>query len=172
QKSLLERVLQQRKLRESTKAIIVPYEDKYRLHFKQLNEEWIHQYFEMEEMDHKALDHPKEYILDNGGHIVVALYEGEVVGVCALIKMDHPRYDYELAKMGVSPKAQGKGIGWLLGKAVVEKAKDLGAKIIYLESNTVLEPAISLYRKLGFIKIAGEPSPYARSNIQMELQLS
>ncbi|WP_342749295.1 MULTISPECIES: hypothetical protein [Sphingobacterium] len=30
------------------------------------------------------------------------------MGVCLLIKMDHPAFDYELAKMAVSPKAQGR----------------------------------------------------------------
>jgi len=172
QKSLLGRVLEQKKKREAKKVKIVPYKEKYRAHFKNLNEEWIRKYFKMEEMDHKALDHPKTYILDNGGHILVALYEGEVVGVCALIKIDQPPYDYELAKMGVSPMAQGKGIGWLLGKAIINKASSLGAKMLYLESNTVLKPAISLYRKLGFCKISGIPTPYKRSNIQMELKLN
>lgn len=172
QKSLLHRVIEQKKKRESQKVQIVPFKAKYGSIFKGLNEEWIRKYFKMEEMDHKSLNHPKEYILDNGGHIVVALYEGEAVGVCALIKMDHPRYDYELAKMGVSPKVQGKGIGWLLGTTIKEKAKSLGAKNLYLESNTVLEPAISLYRKLGFEKVAGEPTPYERCNIQMVLELN
>lgn len=172
QQSLLSRVMEQKKERESKKVEIIPYHDKYGVHFKQLNEAWIRKYFKMEEMDRKALNHPQEYILDNGGHIAVALYDGEPVGVCALIKMDHPNYDYELAKMGVSPKLQGKGIGWLLGKSVVEKAKSLGAKKLYLESNTVLKPAISLYRKLGFKKVSGIPTPYARCNIQMELELN
>jgi DNA-binding MarR family transcriptional regulator/GNAT superfamily N-acetyltransferase len=171
QKSFLARVLEQKKARESQKVRIVPYEDSYRTHFKNLNKEWIQKYFKMEEMDHRSLNHPKEYILDKGGHIMVALYEGEPVGVCALIKMDHPRYDYELAKMGVSPKAQGKGIGWMLGTSVAEKAKSLGAKKLYLESNTILKPAISLYRKLGFKKVAGAPTPYERCNIQMEWEL-
>ena len=171
QKSLLLRVREQKKIRESKKVKIVPYESKYRKHFQHLNEEWIRAYFKMEEADHKALDNPKRYILNKGGHILVALYEGKPVGVCALIKMNHPEYDYELAKMAVSPNAQGLGIGWLLGKATAEKAKSLGAKKIYLESNTILTPAITLYRKLGFKKVAGMPTPYERCNIQMELEL-
>ena len=172
QKSLIKRVLEQKKKRAAKAVRIVPYSSEYRKPFKILNEEWIRKYFKMEEMDHKALDHPKEYILDNGGYIAVALYENEPVGVCALIKMEHPDYDYELAKMGVSPKAQGLGIGWLLGKAIIEKAKELGAQNIYLESNTILVPAITLYRKLGFKKVAGHPTPYERCNIQMALELS
>jgi DNA-binding MarR family transcriptional regulator/GNAT superfamily N-acetyltransferase len=171
QKSLLNRVVEQRKKRESQKVTLVPYEDKYKVHFKRLNEEWIRKYFKMEEMDHKALDHPKEYILDKGGYIVMALLNKEVVGTCALIKSDHPEYSYELAKMGVSPTAQGKGIGWLLGCDIIQMARSLGAKKIFLESNTVLKPAIALYRKLGFKKVAGRPTPYERSNIQMELKI-
>lgn len=164
-------VMQKQDNLKAQKAIIIPYEDKYQSHFKKLNEEWILRYFKMEPLDYKALDHPREYILDPGGHILVALYDGEPIGVCALIKLNHPDYDYELAKMGVSPKAQGLGIGRLLGHAIIEKCRSSGAKKIYLESNTVLGPAIALYRKLGFREVAGRPSPYQRSNIQMELSL-
>ncbi len=171
QRSLLQRVTDQRKQREREKVTIVDYQPKYQKAFRQLNEEWITQYFKMEEADYKALDNPKKYILDRGGCIVVALYEGKPVGVCALIKMDDPDYDFELAKMAVSPLAQGKSIGGLLGQAVIEKAKKLGASRIYLESNTRLKPAISLYEKLGFKKVSGRPTPYERCNIQMELDL-
>jgi GNAT superfamily N-acetyltransferase len=125
----------------------------------------------MEEADYKALDNPKSYILKNGGHIVVALYRDVPVGVCALIKMDDPVYDFELAKMAVSPQAQGKNIGWLLGQAVIKKAKSRGASRLYLESNTILTPAINLYHKLGFKKVIGHSTPYERCNIQMELIL-
>jgi DNA-binding MarR family transcriptional regulator/GNAT superfamily N-acetyltransferase len=169
-KSLLKRVQDQKKIREMKDVEIVPYESKYRSDFKNLNEDWITKYFKMEESDHKALDHPKEYILDRGGYIFVALYKEEPVGVCALLKMDHPDYDYELGKMAVSDKAQGKGIGWLLGKAVIDKARSLNARNVYLESNTKLIPAITLYHKFGFKKVAGQPSPYERCNIQMELK--
>ena len=86
--------------------------------------------------------------------------------------MNDPEYDFELAKMAVSPKAQGKNIGYLLGRAIIDQAKTFGASKVYLESNTILKPAISLYHKLGFTKVAGRPSPYERSNIQMELILS
>lgn len=153
------------------KIEIVPYEMKYREVFKSLNEEWIRKYFRMEEKDHESLNNPKAYILDKGGYILVALMNKEAVGVCALMKLDHPDYDYELAKMGVATEARGNGIGWQLGTAIIEKARNLGAKKIFLESNTVLKPAIALYHKLGFKKITGKPSPYERSNIQMELPL-
>jgi DNA-binding MarR family transcriptional regulator/N-acetylglutamate synthase-like GNAT family acetyltransferase len=172
QKSLFKRVQEQKKLRESQHVRMVAYEPRYQSVFRDLNEEWISAHFEMEEADYKALDNPEEYILNKGGKIVVALYHDEPVGVCALIRMDDPEYDFELAKMAVSPKAQGKHIGWLLGQAIIATALELGATKLYLESNTLLKPAINLYHKLGFQRVSGPPSPYKRSNIQMELNLA
>jgi DNA-binding MarR family transcriptional regulator/N-acetylglutamate synthase-like GNAT family acetyltransferase len=172
QKSIFRRVQEQKKLRESKEVQIVEYEPQYKSAFKTLNEEWISTYFEMEEADRKVLGNPEEYILNKDGKIFVALYNNEPVGVCALIKMDDEEYDFEMAKMAVSPKAQGKNIGWLLGQAVINKAKELEVSKIYLESNTVLKPAINLYYKMGFQKISGRATPYKRSNIQMELNLN
>lgn len=169
QQSLFERVNEQRKQRERGQVAIVPYTEQYHDAFRQLNQEWITTYFVMEEADYKALDHPDEKILQPGGAIMMALYQGEPVGTCALIKMDDT--SYEMAKMAVSPKAQGKHVGWLLGQAVLDKARELGAKRVYLESNTMLKPAINLYHKLGFQRIVGAVSPYQRANIQMELML-
>ena len=149
---------------------IVEYQARYQPEFKRLNEEWINQWFKMEEADYKSLDRPQQYILDAGGHILIALYQSEPVGTCALLKMDDETY--ELAKMSVSAQVRGKGIGLLLGRAVIDKARNLGAKRLYLESNTILRPAVSLYRKLGFEEIEGNTSPYERCDIQMELILS
>lgn len=172
QKPYLSRVRDHKKQREAKDIQIVDFQDKYREAFRSLNVAWITTYFKMEESDYVALDHPDTYILDKGGYIVVALYKGEPVGVCALIKSPYPAYDFELAKMAVAPAVQGKNIGWLLGQAVIEKARAAGASRLFLESNTRLTPAINLYYKLGFQKVvAAHASPYERSNIQMELFL-
>jgi len=149
---------------------IVEYRPEYQPSFKRLNEEWITRWFEMEEADYKSLDRPQEYILDTGGHILIALCEDEPVGTCALIRMNADTY--ELAKMSVSSQVRGKGIGFLLGQATIQKARSLGARRLYLESNTILEPAVRLYRKLGFQEIQGATSPYERCDIQMELIFS
>ncbi|MET4139007.1 GNAT family N-acetyltransferase [Pedobacter sp. UYP1] len=172
QKTISRRMQEIKKERESKEVTIVNYTPEYQQAFRALNEQWISTWFKMEQADYNALDDPQGYILDKGGYILVALYEGEPAGVCALIKMNDPDYDYELAKMAVSPAVQGKSIGWLLGSAIAQKAKELGAQKIYLESNTVLKPAINLYHKLGFVKVAGRITPYERCNIQMELVLS
>ena len=171
EKTLLERVKEAKKEREGRNVAIVPYEPRYQTAFKRLNEEWITAHWRMEEPDHHALDYPQEHILNKGGYIFVALYKEKPVGVCALCKKDDPVHPYELAKLAVSPGTQGKGIGMRLCRAVIDKAKELGCKKIFLESNTMLRPAIQLYRKAGFREIAVSHPSYERVNIQMELML-
>ena len=156
---------------DTSSVHIVPFAPQYKTAFRDLNKAWIEEYFRMEPGDFVALDHPETYILDKGGHILVAKWGEQVAGVCALVKMDHPRFDYELAKMAVDPQFQGKKIGWKLGQAVLDKARSLGAQTVYLESNTILKPAINLYRKLGFVEVPDASSPYERSNIQMQCKL-
>jgi GNAT superfamily N-acetyltransferase len=146
---------------------IINYEPKHQPAFKSLNEAWISKYFKMEPQDYAALDNPHEKILKHGGAILMVLFSGEIVGTCALIKMSETRY--ELAKMAIDPSVQGKKLGFLLGLAIIEKAKAMGGTSLYIESNTHLIPAIRLYRKLGFVEMPRTESPYARCNIQMEL---
>lgn len=150
---------------------IVSYDPEYKEAFKALNEEWIKTFFTMEQGDYKLLDYPEEHILDKGGYIVFALLDNEPVGTCALVKAEASS-TYELSKMAVSPTAQGKKIGYLLGQALVEKAKELKANKIFLETNSVLVPAIRLYEKLGFKHIPVEQSAYDRCNTKMELIFS
>ncbi|MCG8463698.1 MAG: helix-turn-helix domain-containing GNAT family N-acetyltransferase [Xanthomonadales bacterium] len=149
---------------------VIDYSPKYQDVYKALNVEWISKYWTLEAPDLKALDDPDGYILNQSGSILIALDKEEAVGCCALIKLDTD--NYELAKMAVSPKAQGKGIGLLLGEAIINRAKSMGVKRLYLESNSVLIPAINLYKKLGFKAIEGVASPYERCNVQMELHLA
>ena len=148
---------------------IVDYLPEHAQAFKDLNVEWITTYWELEAPDLKALDHPVENVIDVGGAILIALHEQEAIGTVALIP--HDATTLELAKMAVSPKVQGLGAGQKLGHAAIERAKALGAARLYLETNTILKPAISLYQKLGFQEIKGVTSPYERCNFQMELFL-
>ncbi|NEQ55064.1 MAG: GNAT family N-acetyltransferase [Leptolyngbya sp. SIO3F4] len=169
EKNFFARVRDIRKKREQQQIEIIDYSSEFRDDFKQLNYAWIEQYFTIEDSDRKYLEHPEERIINPGGHIFMARYKNTIVGTCALVKITNTRY--ELAKMGVAEEMRGRGIGWLLGQAAIHKAGDLGATTLYIESNTTLKPAIKLYQKLGFQKIIGQPSPYERCNIQLELKL-
>jgi len=148
---------------------IIEYEDKHQADFAALNYAWIEKYFKVEEEDKKALEAPHKKIIAPGGAILLVALGEEIVGTCALIKMTNEKY--ELAKMAMDEKHQGQGLGMKLGLASIEKAKEMGAKTLYLETNSSLKPAIHLYHKLGFQNIENIDSPYERCNVQMELQL-
>jgi putative acetyltransferase len=142
--------------------------------FKRLNEEWITIYFWLEESDIQVIDDPQKYILDKGGNVFIALHNNKPVGTCALIAKDV--ITCELAKMVVDSAFQGQGIGYKLGCAFIEKAKERGFSRIILEGNTKMEASIAMYRKLGFHEISlvsnvRNTTIHKRCNIFMELLL-
>lgn len=171
EQSTFPRVLEEKRAREAKHVEVVDFKTAYAKDFERLNKGWIKAYFTLEDKDKKTLENPQKYIIDEGGHILVALYNKEVAGVCALAKLDDKKYDFELSKMAVSEHLRGKGISLILGQAIINKAKQLKAKRLFLETNTILTPAITLYKKLGFKQISGYKSDYERSNYQMELKL-
>lgn len=148
---------------------IVDYTAEFADDYKRLNYEWIEQYFDIEPADRDALENPDKKVLQPGGHIYMALQGDNAVGTCALIRYDAKTF--ELAKMAVAPEARGQRIGWRLGQAIIGRAQELGGHTLYLESNSVLKPALHLYEKLGFRTATGLPSPYTRCNIQMSMAL-
>jgi GNAT superfamily N-acetyltransferase len=148
---------------------IIDFEPAHQPTFRAVNQEWISRYFTLEEPDHQMLNDPKTYILDGGGHILMAQYQGVLVGTCALIK-EHDGV-YELAKMAVAPAAQGLSIGWALGQGILCKARQLGAHRVELVSNSQLAPALALYKKLGFQPAPLVPTPYQRGDVRMALEL-
>jgi len=140
--------------------------------FRKLNEEWIARYFRLEEQDHIQLGDP-ENILRNGGQIVMAVADEERVGCCALIFVK--KGVFEVAKMAVSERYRGHGIGRKLLEYTIAQAKLMGAHTLELASNTKLANAVHLYESVGFRHLPPEqvePSPYARANVFMEMHLS
>jgi len=147
---------------------IIDFTAEHAAAFKQLNLAWITEHWTVEAADLKALDSPFESIIDVGGAILIGESDSVVVGTVALIPLTAGTL--ELAKMTVSKTVRGTGLGLALGLAALARAKEMGARKVYLESNTILKPAISLYEKLGFQKLPDDAraSPYERCNIRME----
>ena len=142
--------------------------------FRTLNLAWIERHFAVEERDRLDLDDPEGRVLAAGGHIFMAEVEGpdgpEVLGTCALVAGHGGAF--ELAKMAVATDARGRGVGRALGEAALARARELGAPHVELLSNTVLAPAIGLYRALGFVEAPLSETEYERVNIRMVLDLS
>jgi GNAT superfamily N-acetyltransferase len=139
--------------------------------FRELNEEWIVHYFgQMEAKDEEAVADPGRSIANGGWRIFFAIVLGQAVGCCALVPAGPG--DYEVAKMAVTASCRGAGVGRRLLEAVIAAARTAGARRLHLETNRKLTPAIRLYESAGFRHLPPErfvASPYARSNVQMEL---
>lgn len=151
---------------------IIEYSAEYQSIFRHLNVDWITQHWQLEESDLCIFDDPQSTIIDCGGQIFIALLDEVAVGCCALIRSEGCAYDYELAKLAVSPKAQGHGIGRMLCQRAIDEAHSRGGKILFLESNRLLLPALHLYSELGFVELPTMyPGLHSRGDIQMELRL-
>lgn len=137
--------------------------------FEALNRQWIEKYFRMEPLDYEILQDPAKHILQGGGNIFMAFWNGKPVGTVAM-KVLSPK-TFELTKMAVHEDFRGKKIGRALAENAIAWAKDSGAEKIVLYSNTMLDSAIALYRNLGFQEIPVD-GPYQRTNIKMELSIA
>lgn len=139
--------------------------------FLRLNEDWISKNFALEPHDREVLGDPRTHILDPGGQICIAEESGLPIGCCALVPIASG--EFELAKMTVSEAARGRAIGRRLLEFTIAEARRMGARRIYLESNTKAAAAVHLYEQLGFHHLTAppQPSPYARANVFMEMYL-
>ena len=140
--------------------------------FRVLNEEWISRFFVLETKDRETLSDPEGTILRKGGRVYQALAGEEVVGCVALIPMGDGVY--ELSKMAVSPVLRGQGIGRNLMLHAIAEAKALGARSLFLGSNSILKNAVHLYEAVGFRHVPPESLPdmhYARADVFMKMEL-
>ena len=96
----------------------------------------------------------------------MALRDNEPVGCVALLAMADG--GFEVAKMTVSEAARGSGLGRALLQRCIEVGAERGAYRLYLETNAILGPALSLYRALGFVDLPPAETPYARADVFME----
>ena len=148
---------------------IVEFEPKWADAFRTLNEAWISRYFTIEPKDREVLQDPQGQIIDRGGRIFMAVQDGEAVGCVALIRMADG--GYEVAKMTVSERLRGGGLGRRLMERCIEAGRQDGAPRLYLETNSSLAPALALYRAAGFKDLAPAETPYARADVFMERPL-
>lgn len=73
---------------------------------------------------------------------------GNLLGTIGLYPLDAETI--ELRKMYFAPSLRGRGVGKLMLERMIEKARALGFKRIYLETASILKEAVGLYEKYGF----------------------
>ncbi|MCW3086940.1 MAG: family N-acetyltransferase [Sediminibacterium sp.] len=148
---------------------IVDFESHHQPYFDRFNRRWIEEYFTMEPVDEFVLQNPGEAILQPGGAILMALYDGAVAGTVGLRKLSDTTYEF--TKMAVDEAFRRKGIAEAISYASFGKARELGAREVILYSNTKNAAAILLYEKLGFVHLTPETGVYARANVKMRIAI-
>lgn len=139
--------------------------------FRALNEEWISSLFALEELDRRQLRDPVAAYLTPGGEILMAELGGRVVGCVAIVPDGTGAW--ELSKMAIAPELRGRGAGRQLLGATIARARELGARSLFLGSSTRLANAVHLYEALGFEHVAPETlhMPFDRADVFMQLVL-
>jgi GNAT superfamily N-acetyltransferase len=150
--------------------MIVAWSPEYRPYFESLNREWLERLFAVEPKDEAYFGDPVGTIIEPGGAIFFALEGGTPVGTAAALP--HGPDAFELGKMAVTPRCQGRGYGRALAEAVIRHAAGAGAARVVLISDSKLPDAVRLYERLGF-RHALPPGDtgYARGDVYMELDL-
>lgn len=148
---------------------ILDYRREHQPYFEQFNRQWIEAWFEMEPVDEWVLRCPEKAILETGGAILMAAYDGVIAGTVGLRKVEDEIFEF--TKMAVDPAFRRKGIAEALSYASFRKAASLGAERVVLYSNTLNADAIRLYEKLGFMHVPVEPGVYKRANVKMVMNI-
>ena len=91
------------------------------------------------------------YLKRGGAFEVLETPEKRIVGTVGLYPVN--RETIELRKMYFAPEIRGLGLGKQTLKRMIETARGLGFRQIYLETNSRLKEAIELYKKFGFSEI-------------------
>jgi ribosomal protein S18 acetylase RimI-like enzyme len=148
---------------------IVDYQPSHQPYFEAFNRAWIEKLFVMEPVDEWVLTNPDKALLETGGAILMAEYNGAVAGTVALRKVDDDTFEF--TKMAVDENFRRLGIAEALSYASFEKAKALGAATVILYSNKLNAGAVKLYEKIGFRHIEVEQNVYKRANVKMEIDV-
>jgi putative acetyltransferase len=104
------------------------------------------------------------------GRLLLAEYEGQVVGCVALHKLEPGIC--EMKRLYLRPQFRGKGLGRALADRIIAEARQIGYQRMRLDTvEPVMKDAVAMYRKLGFKEIAPYCSNPMSGVIYMELGL-
>jgi ribosomal-protein-alanine N-acetyltransferase len=67
----------------------------------------------------------------------------------------------ELESIAVAPEFQRRGLGWQLFALLAGDLREAGVDELVLEIRASNQPALGLYRRLGFVKTASRPRYYS-----------
>lgn len=139
-----------------TKLVIRQYqpsdkEEVFQLHVRALKNEDAYMYTGVWEKD---FDDIEGIYLENKGEFLVGLINHKIVAMGSLRKMTEDIV--ELRRMRVDPTFQRRGFGQMILDSLEKKAKELGYKIIEIQTTIKQVPAQKFYIKNGYTEVRRE----------------
>ena len=107
----------------------------------------VESYFDPHAFSEELDNLPGEFA-EPRGRLLVAEEGGRIAGCVALGDLGDGAC--EMKRMFVYPEFNGRGVGQLLGRALVSEAKVIGYRKMLLDTEPAQREAQALYRKLGF----------------------
>jgi GNAT superfamily N-acetyltransferase len=111
----------------------------------------VSSYFDEAEWQAELDTLPGTYAATEGGALLLAREQGAALGCVALRQLGDE--SCEMKRMYVDDAGRGRGVGRVLGEAVVQRGRDLGYSDMYLDTSVEQHEAIGLYRSLGFEEV-------------------
>jgi len=94
------------------------------------------------------LHHVDTVYLDAGGEFVVGELKGEIVAMGGL-RRTGPE-DGEITRMRVKPEYQRRGLGKAILEALEIRARELGIRVLHLETTVIQQQAQRFYEQHGY----------------------
>ena len=117
---------------------IIPYQEKYRKEFIDLNTAWLERFYTVEPFDQDMMDRVDE-LVQSGGMVYFAVEDEKVLATCMTVPLSGDTW--EMCKLAATGQYTGKGAGSAVFKACMDYAIDHGAKKLSLISCRALKPA-------------------------------
>jgi GNAT superfamily N-acetyltransferase len=148
---------------------VIPFDEKYRQDFIEMNRVWIASMFRIEKQDEEEFAEIDPY-LARGGQIFFAIDEdGHAMATCMIAPREDG--DWEIMKFAARGMYTGTGAGSACLRACIDYAREKGVSRILIVSNRRCTHAVHLYRKFGFreIPVDRKKFPFERADIAFEM---
>lgn len=114
---------------------------------------------------------PGKYAPPTGALFIARRNDGAPLGCVALRPMAQPG-TCEMKRLYVSPEGRGLHLGERLVREVLSAAKSIGYQKMRLDTLPKMQSAVSLYEKVGFVKIGAYYETPLEGTLFLEIDLT
>lgn len=131
--------------------------------------DWLGVDLSFQNIDHELSSLPEMYGPPDGAYLLMK-ESGSLIGGVALRKLAPGVC--EMKRMYLYPSYHGKGLGREMLKAFLDKARELKYAHVRLDTLPRLEPALALYRSVGFYEIDAYRYNPDEKTVYLEYQIT